>query len=166
MAVKKVLRLITWIFSFAKWKNGWDSIRYIQPLLLQSLVSVLFIKLQIQPQKSQTGHFPLSLISFLPRGPCWSGLEIFWPKAAPPLVGCGTVLYGVDFHTIPSVPFQTGVKFEYFVYPLRVEGNINKKRRLRRGTFCPLNAHTDDDFAFMFLANQWTTVVFLHGQGG
>lgn len=56
--------------------------------------------------------------------------------------------------------------FEYFIYPLRVEGNVNKKRGLRRGTFCPLYAHADDDFALVLLANQRAAVVFLHERGG
>lgn len=58
-------------------------------------------------------------------------LEFARPKATPPFPGCVQVVHGVDFHTTPSVPLQIGVKFEHFVYPLRVEGDVNKKRRLR-----------------------------------
>lgn len=72
---------------------------------------------------------------------------------------------GFDFHTTPSVPLQAGVKFEHFVYPLRVESDVDKKRRLRRGAFCPLDTHADDDFALVFLANQGTAIVFLREKG-
>lgn len=106
-------------------------------------------------------------LSFLPCGPCRRGLGIFWHKAVSPGTGCGTVRFWSRFsHHSVSVLLYTGVKFEHFVYPLRVERNINKKRRLRWGTFCPLYAHADDDFALMLLANQRTAVVFLRERGG
>lgn len=76
--------------------------------------------------------------------------------------GQAQIVHGAD---MPSVRLQTGVKFEHFVYPLRVEGNIYKKCRLWRCTFCPLDAHTNDDFALMFLTNQRATIVFLQEKG-
>ena len=117
--------------------------------------------------KMATFHKVIFLIS-----PSGSGagevLEFAGPK--PPLVSqarlwLSRALHGADFHTTPSVPVHARVKFEHFVYPLRVESDINKKRRLRWGAFRPLDAHADDDFALMFLANQWTTIVFLRGKG-
>lgn len=78
------------------------------------------------------------------------------------------VMFGADFHTPPSVPLQTGVKFEHLVNPFGVESDVDEKRRLRRGAFRPLDTHADDDLALVLLANQRTSVVFLQrdGSGG
>lgn len=119
-----------------------------------------------QPQnpKMATFHDVIFLIS-----PPWSVLERSWNSLARsrPLLSQLVVKSCVEliFHTAPSVPLQAGVKFEHLVYPLGVEGNIDEERGLRRGAFCPLDAHADDDFALMFLANQWTAVVFLQRKG-
>lgn len=167
LGVKRILKLTTRMSLFAKIKE-WVRFHLVYPVLSAPITSVWPLH-KMTNSATKTPNWPLSIRlfswnSFLPCGPCWRGLGIFWPKADLPLAGCGTVLDRVDFRTTPSVPLQTGVKFEHFVYPLRVESNVNKKCRLWRGTFCPLDAHTDDDFALMFLANQWATVVFLCGQ--
>lgn len=65
------------------------------------------------------------------------------------------------FRRTLSVRLRVGVKFKDFVNPLRVEGDVHEKRRLRRGALGPLDAHTDDNFALVFLAHQGTAVVFL-----
>lgn len=65
-----------------------------------------------------------------------------------------------------SVPLQGRIKFEHFVNPLRIERYVNEKGRLRRGTFCPLDAHTNDHFALVLLANQRTSIVSLQENNG
>lgn len=161
LAVKTIQGLAAWMSSFGKWKMdviplGWSS--------CHTHLSISTGKLWISRNNPR---WPLSLrwSSYFPftpsRGPSWRGFGIYWPKVALPFTSSGKVMHGVDFHTAPSVPLHTGVKFEHFVNPLGVEGDVNKERRLRGGTLCPLDAHADDDFALVLLAHQWPTVVFL-----
>lgn len=113
--------------------------------------------------KSQNGHFPQGdFLNFSPVIHAGEVLEFSGPKL--PLLSQAVVQSCTELIFTPHfflVPLQTGVKFEHLIYPLWVESNINKKCRLRWGTFCPLDAHTDDYFALMFLTDQWTTIVFL-----
>lgn len=88
-------------------------------------------------------------------------LEFPWPDRR---LSCGEVLHSCVFHSAPSVRPCVRIKFKHFIDPLRVEGHVHEKRRLRRGAFGPLDAHADDDFALVFPANQRTAVVFLGGR--
>lgn len=100
--------------------------------------------------------------AIFPTCPSWIELEKFlefsWPARRLSLRSSPSQL---RFPSTPSVCLRVGVKLEHFVYPLRVEGDVHEERRLRRGALGPLDAHADDDFALVLLANQRTAVVFL-----
>lgn len=96
---------------------------------LQSLISVIAVEMTNSATKSQNGHFPLGdFPHFSPVDRAGKALEFVGPE--PLLLSQAAVKSCIDFHTTPSVPLQTGVKFEHFVNPLRVESNVYKKRRL------------------------------------
>lgn len=149
----------TWVSSFTKW-GGW--------ILLGPSGFNFFVckndKFRHKTPKWTLFHQVIFFIS--PRWfmLLWSLNSLAQKLTGPTLLWASRaqIVHGAD---TPSVCLQTGVKFEHFVYPLRVEGNIYKKRRLWWCTFCPLDAHTNDDFALMFLTNQWATIVFLQEKG-
>lgn len=59
------------------------------------------------------------------------------------------------------VPLKAVVS-EDFMYPLRIERHINKDSGSPgEGTASAVDAHAHDDFAFLLLAHQWATVVFI-----
>lgn len=155
---KMVSSFNTEISSSAKSKSGWEPIRCIQ-----SPISSL-CHLQMATDSTIKSKLVTITQSFSVCHPIIHVGEIFVAQVPlPALASYGSPLW-VAFHTTPLVSLHIRVKSEDFVYPPWVESNINKKRWLWWGTFCPLDAHTNYDFALMFLANQWATVVPLQEQ--
>ena len=134
------------------------------PFVVSSLQSLnrctsSFSQIRAQNREMATFHK-----AGFPTPPWWreleTPLEFAWPARR---LSRGYVLHRCLL-AARSLRLRVGVKLEHFVNPLRVEGDVNEKRRLRRGAFGPLDADADDNSALVFVADQRTAVVFLGGE--
>lgn len=154
LVVKSTFGPTTQMSSFAKWKNRF---RLLYPAFNHSTA----VRPPSHKFERKIPKWPLSKRPFSPLLPCGSSWRCFWNflGLTPPLLWLSASQ--LRFRSALSVRVRAGVKLKHFVNPLRVEGDVHEKRRLRRGAFGPLDAHADDDFALVFLANQRAAVVFL-----
>lgn len=159
LVVKWTLGLTTQMSSFAKWKNRF---RLLYPAFNHSTA----VRPRSHKLQRKIPKWPRSIGPFSPTPPRWVELEPFlefpWPERR---LSRGGVLRSCVFRGAPSVCLGAGVKLKHFVNPLRVEGDVDEERRLRRGAFGALDANAHDDFALVLPANQRTAVVFLGGGG-
>lgn len=158
LVVKWTLGLTTQMSSFAKWKNRF---RLLYPAFNHSTA----VRPPSHKLQRKIPKWPRSIGPFSPTPPWWVELEPFlefpWPERC---LSRGEVLHSCVFRGAPSVRLGAGVQFKHFVNPLRVEGDVDEERRLRRGTFGALDANAHYDFALVLPANQRTAIVFLGGE--
>lgn len=153
--VRPTFDLTTEMSSFAKWKNRF---RLLYPAFNHSAA----LPPRSHKLQRKIPKWPLSIRRFSPLVPRGSSWRSFWNfLGLPRRRSLRSSPSQLRFRSTPSVCLRVGVKFEHFVDPLRVEGDVHEERRLRRGALGPLDAHADDDLALVLLANQRTAVVFL-----